>query len=116
MEETCEKRLYGTTSTFNLNDNSLPLVTKADDPRYQLSLFPSELKKKVETLLKMEVKKHSQHEACQRGDFPHINRQTTSSTNFDLNNVLCFYSFETEKIEAPQENEQQSLIKWRVCG
>ena len=56
MEEACENRLYSTSSDLNLNDNSLLLTTTAVDPRYRLSVFPSELKEKVKTLLQMEVK------------------------------------------------------------
>ena len=65
MEDACERRLYNTTSTFSLNDNSLLLI-----PRYRLSVFLSELKEKVGKLLQMEVKKYSWREAHQGGDSP----------------------------------------------
>ena len=62
MEEACERRLYSTTSSFKLNDTSLPLVSTAVDPRYRLSVFPSELKEMIEKLLKIEVINYSQRE------------------------------------------------------
>ena len=79
-----EKRFYSTTATFNLIDNNLLLVTTAVDPRYRLSVFPSELKENVEKLLQMEVKKYSRREARQRGDSvtdqrPNISKPPSSS-------------------------------------
>ena len=87
-----ERRLYSTTSTFKLNDNNLMLVRTAVDPneRYRFSFFSSELKEKVEKLLKMEVKKYSRREAQQRNDSPTYqplkSLKPQSSTNFDSKN------------------------------
>ena len=115
MEEVCERKLYITTSTFDLNDKSLRLVTTAVDPHYRLSFFLSELNKKVKKLLQQEVRKYSRRDARQSNDSPTYQQSKSpkqhSSTNFDSKNFLSFYSFEKEEKTSPQENEQQDLTK-----
>ena len=109
MEDACENRLYSTSSDLNLNDNSLLLTTTAVDPRYRLSVFPSQLKEKVKTLLQMEVKKHSSCEANERCDSPThkpLESSKSQSSTFDPNDFLSFYSTEEEE-EA--QNEQQNI-------
>ena len=96
-----------------MNDNILLLVTTAVDPRFRLSGFPSELKVKVEMLLQIEVKNNSWSETRQRGGsstyLPLKSPKPQSSTNFDSNIFLSFYSLETEGKAAPHVNEQQDL-------
>ena len=82
MEEACERRLNSTTSTFNLNDNSLLLITMDVNTRYRLSVFPSELKEKVEKLLQMEV--IAQSTWVNVLTLPHINRQRVENHNPQL--------------------------------
>ena len=107
MEEACENRLYSTSSDLNLNDNSLLLTTTAVDPRYRLSVFPSQLKEKVKTLLQMEVKKHSSCEANERSDSPThktLESSKSQSSTFDPNDFLSFYSTEEEEAQNEQQN------------
>ena len=107
MEEACENRLYSTSSDLNLNDNSLLLTTTAVDPRYRLSAFSSKLKEKANTLLQMEVKKHSCCEANERCDSPThkpLESSKSQSSTFDPNDFLSFYSTEEEKAQNEQQN------------
>ena len=79
------------------------------DPRYRLSVSPSELKENVGKLLQMEVKRYSRCEDRQRGESttyqPPKNTKPQSSTNSDSKHFLSSYSFETRKTES-EENEQ----------
>ena len=101
-------------------DSSLLLVTTAIDQRYRLSVFPSELKDKVETLLQMKFKKHSRREARQRDDSPTYqppnSSKPQSSTSFDQSSVLSFYSLLTEEKATLQENEQHDELVAEVKG
>lgn len=129
LKEACEKRLYSTTSSYNLYDNNLLLVTTAVDPRYRLSVFPTEIKEKVETLLLTELKNHNRDLARIRGDsspsktVSHDDQQQTgnsgeeSSTEFDPNNFFSFYSFsqqatpQVQHITGPKNDELQAEIR-----
>ena len=109
MKQACETRLYSTSSDLNLNDNSLLLTTMAVDSRYHLSVFPSKLKEKVETLLQMEVQRHSSCEANEHCDSPThkpLESSKSQSSMFDPNDFLSFYS---TKEEEEAQNEQQNI-------
>ena len=81
-EDACERGLYST--TFNLKYNSLLLVTTVVDPRYRISVFPSELKEKVEKLLQMGVKNTAGVRARHVVTIPLISRQRVQNHNLQL--------------------------------
>ena len=96
IEDSCVKRLYTTNnkSRLKLNDYSLLLVTTTVDPRYRLSVFPPNLKSKVDKLLKLEVKTHGCRETGQSGASPIVspnNSRPQSHTNVDPKNCLSLF-------------------------
>ena len=110
MEKAWERRLFSTTSTFNLNDNSLLLVTTAvDPPCYQPSFNLFNSKRRLRSC----CKNYSQHEAWQRGDSPTYQPPNSpkpqSSTNFDSNNFLL-------ENTAPEVNKQQDLTNYKLLA
>ena len=96
IEEARERRFYSTnnSSGLNLNDNSLLLVTTAVDPLYRISVFPPNLKLKVDKLLKLEVKTHGCRETGQSGVSSIVspnNSRPQSHTNVDPKNCLSLF-------------------------
>ena len=119
IEEACE-RTYTTnnSSRLNLNDNSWLLVTTAVDPRYRLSVFPPSLKSKVDSLLELEVRRHSCRDTGQSDDsliVPPKNPKPQSPTNIDPKSFLSFYSlFETET--TTHKNDQQDTVNVEIAA
>ena len=99
---------------FNVYANLITAV----DPRYRLSVFPPSLKSKVDSLLELEVKRHSCRDTGQSDDSLIVlpkNPKPQSPTNIDPKSFLSFYSlFETET--TTHKNDQQDTVNVEIAA